>query len=259
MTYTAPRRKSPRALTNRRRVRRRLVTGREALERRVSGVRDWVVIGDDHGQAWVTQFTEVCASPPAQRRERSSDDIVIQYTAGATNAPKAVVWNHENILEMMAFSSSLPLRAALPDTVHEMLDINREPMDQGVVDDGEPSRNLDTRASARAAAPVSDLMVKLVRPARVREPPLLGSQGAPHQRIRLIKLLLTSGFFGPPKVLRSPAVRSPPPTGPGSTEFAPPRRSPLCGTLQSFPVAPPTPHWGSHRSEPSELGATVTP
>jgi len=102
-----------------------------SLADEVAGAREltplvdhWVSI-DDGAQlpSWSLDLADVLASPPAARRVRSSDDLLLQYTGGTTGRPKGVMWDHLGILRLTSLASYMPLGLGLPETVEDMVAI----------------------------------------------------------------------------------------------------------------------------------------
>lgn len=107
----------------------------------VEGLRDelkalvtWVGIADGSSPPeWMTGYELLAAEAPAERIERSGDDLYIQYTGGTTGRPKGVVWRHSDIGATAAFLAYMPLGIEPPDSIERVVEIARDQYDTGKV------------------------------------------------------------------------------------------------------------------------------
>lgn len=87
---------------------------------RLPGVRLWVQVGEGDAPTWAVGYEDlIAASNPAERIERSGDDLWILYTGGTTGHPKGVMWPHRNLA---AISNRLfdGMGVALPASLDEI-------------------------------------------------------------------------------------------------------------------------------------------
>ena len=69
----------------------------------LGGVRLWIQVGGDSVPDWAVGYEHVIeTAAPADRIERSGDDLWILYTGGTTGHPKGVMWPHRNIIAITA-------------------------------------------------------------------------------------------------------------------------------------------------------------
>jgi len=70
------------------------------------------------GAEWYHDLVE--ASQPAERIERSGDDMLLLYTGGTTGNPKGVVWPHVDLFGALAFTGYTAAGIEIPTTVDEV-------------------------------------------------------------------------------------------------------------------------------------------
>jgi acyl-CoA synthetase (AMP-forming)/AMP-acid ligase II len=70
------------------------------------------------GAEWYHDLVE--ASQPAERIERSGDDMLLLYTGGTTGNPKGVVWPHVDLFGALAFTGYTAAAIEIPTTVDEV-------------------------------------------------------------------------------------------------------------------------------------------
>jgi len=67
------------------------------------------------------QYEEVISGAmPAQRIERSGEDLLFLYTGGTTGMPKGVMWRHVDLFGVLAFSGYHALGLPIPTTVQQV-------------------------------------------------------------------------------------------------------------------------------------------
>lgn len=87
-------------------------------------VQLWVQVGGaDDVPPWAVAYEAlIAASEPAERVERSGDDLWILYTGGTTGHPKGVMWPHRNLVAISArvFAGT---GAPIPESLDDLPDI----------------------------------------------------------------------------------------------------------------------------------------
>ena len=103
-----------------------------SLAERLVGIEDLVptlktlICVNDVGPEFVVQeghlqYEKVLANAlPAQRIERSGEDLLFLYTGGTTGMPKGVMWRHVDLFGALAFSGYHALGLPIPTTVQQV-------------------------------------------------------------------------------------------------------------------------------------------
>ncbi len=101
-----------------------------------------IQVGGESAPDWASHYDELIASvAPADRIERSPDDLWMLFTGGTTGNPKGVMWPHGNIVQTMK-GTYAGLKQAVPRTIPEVIESVR-----GIIATGRVTRQL-------AAAPL---------------------------------------------------------------------------------------------------------
>ena len=109
------------------------------LEDRVAAVRDRcpdlkvaIRVGGDPGELpeWAVDYEAAAVGDPMPRIERSGSDLWFLYTGGTTGMPKAVMWDHTNLLGTME-ATFRPFKASVPSTPIEAAETARRIADAG--------------------------------------------------------------------------------------------------------------------------------
>ena len=79
---------------------------------------------------WAVDHEEAAAADPMPRIERSGSDLWFLYTGGTTGMPKAVMWDHTNLLGTME-ATFRPYKVPVPSTPAEAADAARRIADAG--------------------------------------------------------------------------------------------------------------------------------
>lgn len=70
------------------------------------------------GAVWFHDL--ITANEPAERIERSGDDLLFLYTGGTTGLPKGVIWSHVDLFGALAFTGYVSAGLDLPNTAAEV-------------------------------------------------------------------------------------------------------------------------------------------
>ncbi len=89
-----------------------------AVRDRCPGLRVAVQVGGDDVPPWAVDYEVAAAADPMPPINRSGDDLWFLYTGGTTGMPKAVMWDHTNLLGMME-NTFRPFGEAVPTTPAE--------------------------------------------------------------------------------------------------------------------------------------------
>ena len=92
----------------------------DAVRADLPGVQLWIQVGGDTVPEWALGYEAVIGShEPAERIERSDQDLWILYTGGTTGHPKGVMWPHGNLLTITGRIFEA-LGLALPATLDDV-------------------------------------------------------------------------------------------------------------------------------------------
>ncbi len=92
----------------------------DAVRAELDKVRLWVHVGDGECPEWAIRHEDVVASSsPADRIERSNQDLWILYTGGTTGNPKGVMWPHESLVTLVG-RTLLPLGLDVPTSMDDV-------------------------------------------------------------------------------------------------------------------------------------------
>ncbi len=104
----------------------------DSVRERCPGLRILIRVGGDPGDVpdWATDYREAVTADPMARIDRSGSDLWFLYTGGTTGMPKAVMWDHANLLGSME-ATFRPFREPVPSTAAEAAAIARRVADAG--------------------------------------------------------------------------------------------------------------------------------
>ncbi len=104
----------------------------DAVRQRCPQLKLLVHVGGDPGDVadWAVSYEDALASDPMPRIDRSGSDLWFLYTGGTTGMPKAVMWNHANLLGTME-ATFRPFKESVPTTPAEAAAIARRVADAG--------------------------------------------------------------------------------------------------------------------------------
>lgn len=96
-------------------------------------IRLFIEVGEEPAPDWARNYEDVlAASEPAERIERSPDDIWMLFTGGTTGNPKGVMWPHGNMIQTMK-TTYAGLKQSVPQNIDELMSSVRQIRDTGRV------------------------------------------------------------------------------------------------------------------------------
>ncbi|MEO2171413.1 MAG: AMP-binding protein [Acidimicrobiales bacterium] len=102
----------------------------EAVRDRCPMLRLAVQVGGGEVPDWALGYEEAVSADPMPRIDRSGSDLWFLYTGGTTGMPKAVMWDHTNLLGSME-ATFRPFRLPVPSTPAEAAATARSVADAG--------------------------------------------------------------------------------------------------------------------------------
>ena len=102
----------------------------EAVRDRCPMLRLAVQVGGGEVPDWALGYEEAVSADPMPRIDRSGSDLWFLYTGGTTGMPKAVMWDHTNLLGSME-ATFRPFRLPVPSTPAEAAATARRVADAG--------------------------------------------------------------------------------------------------------------------------------
>lgn len=102
----------------------------EAVRDRCPMLRLAVQVGGGEVPDWALGYEEAVSADPMPRIDRSGSDLWFLYTGGTTGMPKAVMWDHTNLLGSME-ATFRPFRLPVPSTPAEAAATARSVADVG--------------------------------------------------------------------------------------------------------------------------------
>jgi len=102
----------------------------EAVRDRCPMLRLAVQVGGGEVPDWALGYEEAVSADPMPRIDRSGSDLWFLYTGGTTGRPKAVMWDHTNLLGSME-ATFRPFRLPVPSTPAEAAATARSVADAG--------------------------------------------------------------------------------------------------------------------------------
>ena len=102
----------------------------EAVRDRCPMLRLAVQVGGGEVPDWALGYEEAVSGDPMPRIDRSGSDLWFLYTGGTTGMPKAVMWDHTNLLGSME-ATFRPFRLPVPSTPAEAAATARSVADVG--------------------------------------------------------------------------------------------------------------------------------
>jgi len=107
-----------------------LVDRVDAVRARCPWLKAMIQVGGDPDDVadWAISYDEALTSDPMPRIDRSGSDLWFLYTGGTTGMPKAVMWDHANLLGTME-ATFRPFRESVPTTAAEAAGIARRVAD----------------------------------------------------------------------------------------------------------------------------------
>jgi len=102
----------------------------EAVRDRCPMLRLAVQVGGGEVPDWALCYEEAVSADPMPRIDRSGSDLWFLYTGGTTGMPKAVMWDHTNLLGSME-ATFRPFRLPVPSTPAEAAATARSVADAG--------------------------------------------------------------------------------------------------------------------------------
>jgi fatty-acyl-CoA synthase len=102
----------------------------EAVRDRCPMLRLAVQVGGGEVPDWALGYEEAVSADPMPRIDRSGSDLWFLYTGGTTGIPKAVMWDHTNLLGSME-ATFRPFRLPVPSTPAEAAATARSVADAG--------------------------------------------------------------------------------------------------------------------------------
>ena len=102
----------------------------EAVRDRCPMLRLAVQVGGGEVPDWALGYEEAVSGDPMPRIDRSGSDLWFLYTGGTTGMPKAVMWDHTNLLGSME-ATFRPFRLPVPSTPAEAAATARRVADAG--------------------------------------------------------------------------------------------------------------------------------
>ena len=102
----------------------------EAIRDRCPMLRLAVQVGGGEVPDWALGYEEAVSADPMPRIDRSGSDLWFLYTGGTTGMPKAVMWDHTNLLGSME-ATFRPFRLPVPSTPAEAAATARSVADAG--------------------------------------------------------------------------------------------------------------------------------
>jgi len=102
----------------------------EAVRERCPALRLAVQVGGVEVPDWAVSYEEAVSADPMGRIDRSGSDLWFLYTGGTTGMPKAVMWDHTNLLGSME-ATFRPFRLPVPSTPAEAAATARRVADAG--------------------------------------------------------------------------------------------------------------------------------
>ena len=104
----------------------------EVVRKRCPGLKVLIRVGGeaDHVPDWAIDYEEAVMTDPMPRIDRSGSDLWFLYTGGTTGMPKAVMWDHVNLLGSME-ATFRPFKESVPSTAGEAAAVARRVADAG--------------------------------------------------------------------------------------------------------------------------------